>query len=360
MRITNENHGILRRLQNKKSQYNVEKWEVEREVMEHKIHQMSEFNAPDFESISIYHRNNKSFNSSTSNIGVPGHNSQVASGKYRRVPKMMRTTRSRQGFFAGNDVKSHSQLAHKNNHMTQYNFNPKTRRKLSQSRRSQSQQKSIASSHEKSVSGIANLSSMNTVDPEKHDFLGGVSVENDSIEPKSSTHREKPMKLPSSSTLDQDREILIKTEKNMGGPFCVEISKSKSNFYIAAVNYYDSKQNFLIELDADSGGKILKEFKGDYELMVDHLHIMNRRMILLNPTAKSPFKGKKGKRIKSQKGSMTDRNHRTEYSRDVSAGVRKRGAKKKKSSKLIRHEKVPSAAQIQKDFEKRVSNRSRS
>ena len=39
----------------------------------------------------------------------------------------------------------------------------------------------------------------------------------------------------------------------------------------------------MIELPSDKVENLVNEFGGDYALMADHLKIMNKRMVLLNP-----------------------------------------------------------------------------
>ena len=39
----------------------------------------------------------------------------------------------------------------------------------------------------------------------------------------------------------------------------------------------------MIEISGDKVNALVNEFQGDYNLMAEHLKIMNKRMVLLNP-----------------------------------------------------------------------------
>lgn len=39
----------------------------------------------------------------------------------------------------------------------------------------------------------------------------------------------------------------------------------------------------MIEIQPDKVEQLINEFKGDYMTMAEHLKIMNKRMVLLNP-----------------------------------------------------------------------------
>jgi hypothetical protein len=45
----------------------------------------------------------------------------------------------------------------------------------------------------------------------------------------------------------------------------------------------------VIEIQNDKVQGLINEFKEDYSLMAEHLKIMNKRMVLLNPVSKLPL-----------------------------------------------------------------------
>lgn len=75
--------------------------------------------------------------------------------------------------------------------------------------------------------------------------------------------------------------------KDLGnGPYSIEIFVTHSNDLVMTAQHQErANESFVIEIrGADKVDALLnKEFCGDFEAMANHLKIMNKRMVLLNP-----------------------------------------------------------------------------
>lgn len=52
---------------------------------------------------------------------------------------------------------------------------------------------------------------------------------------------------------------------------------------IITAQHIELADNFVIEILADKVEALSNEFRGEYDVMAEHLKIMNKRMVLLNP-----------------------------------------------------------------------------
>jgi len=52
---------------------------------------------------------------------------------------------------------------------------------------------------------------------------------------------------------------------------------------VISAQHEDLPDSFIIEIEAAKVQHLLNEFQNDFNLMADHLKIMNKRMVLLNP-----------------------------------------------------------------------------
>ena len=50
-----------------------------------------------------------------------------------------------------------------------------------------------------------------------------------------------------------------------------------------SAQHTEKTDSFVIEIQPDKVEALINEFKGDYALLAEHLKIMNKRMVLLNP-----------------------------------------------------------------------------
>jgi hypothetical protein len=63
----------------------------------------------------------------------------------------------------------------------------------------------------------------------------------------------------------------------------IEIQSNFNSDLIIAANHLQRNDNFVIEIAQEKVQALTNEFKQDYTLMAEHLKIMNKRMVLLNP-----------------------------------------------------------------------------
>ena len=54
---------------------------------------------------------------------------------------------------------------------------------------------------------------------------------------------------------------------------------------IISAYHQEINDSFVIEIQADKVQQLVNEFEGDYGFMAEHLKIMNKRMVLLNPVS---------------------------------------------------------------------------
>lgn len=93
--------------------------------------------------------------------------------------------------------------------------------------------------------------------------------------------------------LDSDRKILIKKGRMMSnGFYFIEVSRTDTLFYIAAIKKRNYNETYLIELELENSSEILSQFKitlnendceGDFNNLVDNLEILDGKLVLLNP-----------------------------------------------------------------------------
>ena len=54
---------------------------------------------------------------------------------------------------------------------------------------------------------------------------------------------------------------------------------------IISAKHIKRDDSFVIDIAPEKVNALVSEFNGDYNLMADHLKIMNKRMVLLNPVS---------------------------------------------------------------------------
>ena len=93
----------------------------------------------------------------------------------------------------------------------------------------------------------------------------------------------------------------------------IEVSRSETIFYIAAIKKRNSNENYLIELEWDKAKEILTQFgivnenvsnEDLFEDVIDSLEILDNRLVLLNPKIKNQ-KVKRKKNIRTARGSTS-------------------------------------------------------
>ena len=58
---------------------------------------------------------------------------------------------------------------------------------------------------------------------------------------------------------------------------------SQQDDLVISAQHEDLPDSFIIEIEAAKVQHLLSEFMNDFSLMANHLKIMNKRMVLLNP-----------------------------------------------------------------------------
>lgn len=114
--------------------------------------------------------------------------------------------------------------------------------------------------------------------------------------PSTSTHKQNAglqQDIGSIINLDADRKVLCKRARMMSnGYYLIEVSKTETTFYIAAIKKRNSNENYLIELEWQKCKEILAQFniegsdddaEDDYDRLIDSLEILENRLVLLNP-----------------------------------------------------------------------------
>ncbi len=56
---------------------------------------------------------------------------------------------------------------------------------------------------------------------------------------------------------------------------------------VIASQHSSKSDSFIIEIQNSRVEQLVNEFGGDYSLMAEHLKIMNKRMVLLNPVPRN-------------------------------------------------------------------------
>ena len=64
---------------------------------------------------------------------------------------------------------------------------------------------------------------------------------------------------------------------------------SQQDDLVISAQHEDLPDSFIIEIEAAKVQHLLNEFMNDFSLMANHLKIMNKRMVLLNPVSKHFF-----------------------------------------------------------------------
>ena len=69
------------------------------------------------------------------------------------------------------------------------------------------------------------------------------------------------------------------------GPYAVEIICSTSDDLVISAQKMDGPESFIIEIEKTKVDILLQEFEGDLSLLAQHLKLMNKRMVLINPVS---------------------------------------------------------------------------
>lgn len=60
---------------------------------------------------------------------------------------------------------------------------------------------------------------------------------------------------------------------------------SQTDDLVISAQHIELPDSFVIEIESSKVGHLINEFNNDYVLMAQHIKIMNKRMVLLNPVS---------------------------------------------------------------------------
>ena len=69
------------------------------------------------------------------------------------------------------------------------------------------------------------------------------------------------------------------------GVYNVEILLSQTDDLVISAQHTELPDSFIIEIECPKVQSLVTEFNNDYQHMANHLKIMNKRLVLLNPVS---------------------------------------------------------------------------
>ena len=69
------------------------------------------------------------------------------------------------------------------------------------------------------------------------------------------------------------------------GLYSVQILLSQTDDLVISAQHMELPDSFIIDIENDKVNHLLSEFHNEFETMANHLKIMNKRMVLLNPVS---------------------------------------------------------------------------
>lgn len=119
-------------------------------------------------------------------------------------------------------------------------------------------------------------------------------LEEEDLQARTVDDQEKPDALEEPS-----HQLILHTQRKLkNGIFNIRVAANSDSIFIIG-DKTDGSENYVIELTPEQMTNIMNEFQQNYEALCDHLEIMQKRMVLLNPAAKSS-RGKKRRKGKSR------------------------------------------------------------
>lgn len=244
IRITMENQAILKRLQEKQSNYNVFQWEKQRVQNERLVEKISEYPF-------------KLYDGQLNNERLP---TEIGQRRKKNLPSIRSS-----GWSLTRKV------GNRRNLNTQQDFYKNRQGLTGTVREAYTSAQKASNSPQQDVGGMVNL--------------------------------------------DSGRHVFAKKARMLSsGYFIIEISKTDTMFFIAAIKKRNSNENYLIELEWEKAKEILKQFRiqeneGEideiqFEELFDSLEILDNRLVLLNPKIKQQ-KGARGKKRAKTRGSQS-------------------------------------------------------
>jgi hypothetical protein len=82
------------------------------------------------------------------------------------------------------------------------------------------------------------------------------------------------------------KETLYNGNHDLGnGMYNIEMLISQTDDLVISAQHTELPDSFIIEIENIKVGHLVNEFENDYAAMANHLKIMNKRMVLLNPVS---------------------------------------------------------------------------
>ena len=73
------------------------------------------------------------------------------------------------------------------------------------------------------------------------------------------------------------------------GVYSIEMLISQTDDLVISAQHTELPDSFIIEIENSKVQHLINEFSNDFYVMAQHLKIMNKRMVLLNPVSNSLF-----------------------------------------------------------------------
>lgn len=103
----------------------------------------------------------------------------------------------------------------------------------------------------------------------------------------STTNQSMPMTAPNQIV---KKETLYNANHDLGnGAYNIEILISQNDDLVISAQHHELPDSFIIEIENMKVQHLVNEFNNDFAIMADHLKIMNKRMVLLNPVSFRSF-----------------------------------------------------------------------
>jgi len=82
------------------------------------------------------------------------------------------------------------------------------------------------------------------------------------------------------------KETLYEGTHDLGnGLYSVQILLSQMDDLVISAQHTELADSFIIDIENMKVNHLINEFMNDFEVMANHLKIMNKRMVLLNPVS---------------------------------------------------------------------------
>jgi len=75
-------------------------------------------------------------------------------------------------------------------------------------------------------------------------------------------------------------------QRDLGnGNYQIEMLLSQQDDLVISAQHVELPDSFIIEIENKKVDHLIHEFTNNFDFMADHLKIMNKRMVLLNPVS---------------------------------------------------------------------------